>query len=415
MKNIFAQYGAGNIGRGFIGPLFARAGYEVRFIDIDKNIIEALNSRKSYTVEIVSNEGTAYETVEGVSGVYGGDPGAAAGAIAQADCMATAVGANILPRIAPVIAEGLRLRLKNGRTDPFNIIICENLMDADQLLRGLIDGYLDEEARGYFHDAVGLVEASIGRMVPVISPEDRAKDPLRVRAEQYCELPVDAEAVKGALPEIQGLHPEAGFGFYIRRKLFLHNMSHALTAYLGSLTGYEHIWEAIGDPYIRLMAQRAMLESAAALSITYGVPMEGIMPHISDLLLRYGNRALGDTAARVGADTYRKLGARDRLAGAASFCGEAGVEPVYICAGLTAAFFFAGGPGDIGTAKILEMVKNSGMDAVLREHGGLAAHEPALGYAARYAGVIKAGKGIPCLLDEAETITREILRRKNVV
>jgi len=414
MDKIFVQYGAGNIGRGFIGPLFAHAGYSVKFIDIDHTVIDALNARKSYSVEIVSNEGSLYETVTNVSGVYGGDTEAAAEVISQSGCMATAVGVNILPRIAPVIAEGLRRRFKNGGK-PFNIIICENLMDADRLLRGWIDGYLDEDERVRFHETVGLIEASIGRMVPIMPPEVKTKDPLLVRAERYNELPVDADAVKGALPQIKGLHPVSGFAFYIRRKLFLHNMGHALTAYVGNLMGYEHIWSAMGNPAVKLLAERAMLESAAALSKSFGIPMQNLLPHISDLLLRFENRELGDTTERVGSDTYRKLGARDRLAGSVSFCRAAGIEPVYISVGLACAFFFKGGLNDNGTGKIRDMLQAESMEAVLRGHCALPEQEPAIGYTARYAGAIEAGADAAALLREAESITREILARENVM
>jgi mannitol-1-phosphate 5-dehydrogenase len=36
----FIMYGAGNIGRGFIGPTFSQSGYSVGFIDINMQVIE---------------------------------------------------------------------------------------------------------------------------------------------------------------------------------------------------------------------------------------------------------------------------------------------------------------------------------------------------------------------------------------
>ena len=35
----FIMYGAGNIGRGFIGQTFSEAGYKVGFVDINKEVI----------------------------------------------------------------------------------------------------------------------------------------------------------------------------------------------------------------------------------------------------------------------------------------------------------------------------------------------------------------------------------------
>jgi len=329
--------------------------------------------------------------------------------------MATAVGVNILRSIAPIIAAGLRRRWENGRDGPFNIIICENLINANKLLGGWICEHLDKEEGRHFHKAVGLVEASIGRMIPFILPKDRAKDPLWVRVERYAELPVDAEAIKGKLPHIDGLHPVSPFAFYIRRKLFLHNMSHALIAYVGALQGYEYIWQAAGDAYIKLLAGRAMLESAAALSKTYGLPMEEMLDHISDLLLRYENRALGDTVARVGGDLYRKLGAQDRLAGTAAFCCEAGIDPIYISAGLAAALFFIGPSDDQGTVKMREMLEESGSELVLRMHSGLVQCTQVLDYTARYSEAIHSGQGPYGLLKIAEMLSHEGLSRKRVI
>ena len=37
------MYGAGNIGRGFIGALFAQSGYQVSFVDVVEATVQALN------------------------------------------------------------------------------------------------------------------------------------------------------------------------------------------------------------------------------------------------------------------------------------------------------------------------------------------------------------------------------------
>ena len=95
------MYGAGNIGRGFIGMLFSASGYEVTFIDVAEKLIDALNREKTYPVRIVSNEGFEDIDVERICAVNGNNTEAAAQAIAEADIMATAVGVNILKYIVP--------------------------------------------------------------------------------------------------------------------------------------------------------------------------------------------------------------------------------------------------------------------------------------------------------------------------
>jgi mannitol-1-phosphate 5-dehydrogenase len=249
--------------------------------------------------------------------------------IAGCELMATAVGARILKFIIPNIVEGLRKRWAQG-AKPLNIIICENLNDANKIVEAMIKERLTPEEQALFDGTVGLVEASIGRMVPVQTDEMKDGEPLRVCVEKYGFLPVDKAAFKGAVPEIPGMVPFEPFDFFIKRKLFIHNMGHATTAYLGGLKGAEFIYEAIDDPEIRTVAQNAMLESALALSRRYGVSLDAIQLHITDLLGRFTTAALKDTCARVGADPARKLSPADRLIGSATLALEEGITPGWI-------------------------------------------------------------------------------------
>ena len=329
------MYGGGNIGRGFIGALLGRSGYEVTFVDVALPVVEELQSRRCYPLRIVSSEGNTDLTINNVTAVNGNDTPAVAQAIARCDIMATAVGARILKFIVPNIVAGLRQRWAEGGK-PLNIIICENLNDANKIIEGMIKEQLTAEECAKFDETVGLVEASIGRMVPVQTDEMKDGEPLRVCVESYGFLPVDKAAFKGEIPEIEGMVPFEPFDFFIKRKLFIHNMGHATTAYLGGLLGDEFVWQSIGNPTIRLIAQNAMIESAMALSRHYNVPLEGILLHITDLLGRFANVALGDTCARVGGDPARKLSPSDRMIGSSLMALEQGITPAYIAVGAAA-------------------------------------------------------------------------------
>ncbi len=332
------MYGAGNIGRGFIGALFSTSGYDVAFVDVAKPVVEALNARGSYPLRVLDGAGYEDITITRVSAIDGTDADAVARAIAGADVMATAVGANILKFIAPNIANGLKLRFAQGGA-PLNILICENLMDANKVLEGMIKQHLTAAEQLWMDQSVGLVEASIGRMVPVQTEEMKAGDALRVCVERYGFLPVDRDAFRGEIPQIRNMVPFSPFDFYIRRKLYIHNLGHATAAYLGLYTGKPLIADAIDEPEILFLVEGAMLESAEALSKKYGVALPEILRHISDLLARFANRSLGDTCARVGADPVRKLAASDRLIGSARLCLEQGVSPAYLCVGAAGAVY----------------------------------------------------------------------------
>lgn len=332
------MYGGGNIGRGFIGLLFSQSGYDVTFIDVAEPVVDALNREKRYPVRYVSTDKKEDIFVEPVSAVNGNDAELAAQTIADADIMATAVGVRILKFIAPNIAAGIRMRMQKGGK-PLDIIICENLIDADKLLDSLIREHLTEEEQRWFEKHIGLVEASIGRMVPVQTEEMKDGNLLRVCVERYGFLPVDKSAFKGPIPKIKNMVPYTPFGFYIERKLYIHNMGHAVCAYLGGYLGKEYIYQAIDDSDIQYIVENAMLESARAAARQYGADLEQLLLHVQDLLARFTNEALQDTCGRVGADPARKLSRRDRLIGASMLCVEQGICPAYIFLGAAGAVY----------------------------------------------------------------------------
>jgi mannitol-1-phosphate 5-dehydrogenase len=325
-------YGAGNIGRGFIGQIFSRSGYELVFIDVSEIIVDALNREGRYPIRILSENKTEDIWIEKVQAINGRNQEEAAESIAEADIMATAVGVRSLPLIAPALASGFR---KRGTA--LNIIVCENLIDADKELANYIKAHLTKEDRQLFDESVGLVEASVGRMVPLQTGEMQDGNPLRVCVEAYSFLPVNKAAFKGEIPSLVGLCAFDNFDFYIKRKLFVHNLGHAICAYFGMIKGNNYIYESGGS--ILFIAQNAMMESALALSAKYDVSLAALYYHIRELLRRFSNKALGDTCARVGGDTVRKLGNKDRFIGALFCCGEEGINPVYISAGAAAAFY----------------------------------------------------------------------------
>lgn len=363
------MYGAGNIGRGFIAQLFCQSGYETVFIDVNEEIVNALNRDRAYPIYITT--GDKYQTfqVQNVRAVNGRDEESVADEIASADICATAVGANILKFIARPVARGIAIRsLKKAK--PLNIIICENLLDADKYFRSLLTEYLSADEKAYFDESVGCAEASIGRMVPAAPEHIRALNPLAVCVEPYCELPVDRAGFKGEIPEIINLYPFEPFDFYIRRKLYMHNMSHALIAYLGYARGYKFIWEAAADFEIRYTALGALLETAAALSREYDINLSALIEFSYDLLERFDNKLLGDTVERVGRDTIRKLSPNDRIAGAISICKKHNIEPRFIIHAAAAALKF-NPDDDAASIEVASFTRNNGIAMALSRYADI--------------------------------------------
>lgn len=369
------MYGAGNIGRGFIVQSFYESGYETAMIDVNMTVIDRLNSDHCYPVYITKDGNYDIHWVKNVSGIDGKNTDAIADAIAEADVMATAVGVNVLKWIAPNIAAGIKRRCEKNILVPLNCIVCENMIGADAYLAGMIKESLTADEIAYFERYFALVEPSIGRMVPATPKEIAEQNPLAVCVEEYFELPVDRAAFKGEIPPVKNFVPYAPFDFYIQRKLFMHNMSHAVVAYLGKLAGYTYIWEAVADSRIRQTAAKALDAISHAMSKEHGVELSSLQTFSDNLLIRYENKLLGDTVDRVGKDTVRKLGANDRLIGAASLCVKQGIDPEPICLGVAAALLFAPDEDEAAKQVAADCAKN-GVGDTLKKYSGLCADSP---------------------------------------
>jgi len=374
MKKIVI-FGAGSIGRSFIGQLFSRSSYEVVFVDVDDRIVNALNERRSYRIEV---KDARPETiwVENVRAIHGKDVDKVANEIATADIMATAVGPGNLQYIYGNIARGLLTRLELNRA-PIDIIICENIRDASKIFREGLSRHLPES---YAIDSmIGLVETSIGKMVPIITEEQRREDPLLVFAEAHNILIADKRGFKREVPNIEGLEAKENMDAYVDQKLFIHNMGHAVTAYLGYLSNSEmkYVWEAISDDCIRKAVDGAMWESGRALIAEYPEEFneENTKMHIDDLIRRFGNKALGDTIYRVGRDISRKLSRNDRMIGALLLEQKHDIPAPCTTIGTAAAMLFRGrdegGSLYDNDRVFVEQVCPHGIEYILKEVCGL--------------------------------------------
>jgi mannitol-1-phosphate 5-dehydrogenase len=374
---ILVQFGAGNIGRSFIAQLFSAAGYEVVFVDVVTELVEALNARRSYRV-MVMDEHPAEMLVTNVRAVDGRDLDAVAAVLADADIAATAVGPNALPYLYPGIARGLQRRA--GR--PLDIILAENLRGAAAIVRAGLQGQLP--AGFPLDDAVGLVETSIGKMVPIMTEAQRREDPLWVFAEAYNTLILDANGFKNPIPAVPGLAPKRNIAAYVDRKLFVHNLGHAAVAYLGHLYDpyLAYIWQVTEVSAVHETAEAAMRESARALLAAYpdDFTADDLDAHIADLLRRFRNRALGDTVFRVGRDLLRKLSREDRVIGAMLFDRAHGVDCPATARVAAAALEFRGTDErdrlSAPDAKFADEYYPRGIDAVLATVSGLGTVPP---------------------------------------
>jgi mannitol-1-phosphate 5-dehydrogenase len=310
------QFGAGNIGRGFIAPTFAAAGWRIVFVDVAPAVVAALHQRGGYRLRLVDGERETVQEVRGVSVINGTDIAAVAAAVATCDLAATAVGLGVLPRLGAVIATGL-----TRRSAPLDILVCENGAQAHLILRDAILAQAPGTA-----DRLGCVRTAIGRMIP---PPQAGEDVLDLRVEPYAHLPVERAAFRGPVPVVPGVEPADDMELVQAQKLYLHNLTHACLAYGGHRHGHATIPDCMQDESLVARTRAVAMAVCDALERRSGAGASS-QAMAEDLLQRYRNRALADPVARVARDPWRKLAADDRLVGAARLCLTQGVavEPI---------------------------------------------------------------------------------------
>ncbi|HUU29931.1 MAG TPA: mannitol-1-phosphate 5-dehydrogenase [archaeon] len=374
-KKKLLQFGAGNIGRSFIGQLFSAAGYEVVFAELDKALIEALNRERAYKVEIRDRENRTI-FVENVRAVDVSDKEAVIREIVSASVCATAVGPDALPHLFPLLAGGLKARQAAHR-GPLDIILCENLRGAARITREGLEKLLP--AGFPLEGCLGLVETSIGKMVPIIPAEVREEDPLTVYAEAYNTLILDKKGFVNKVPDVKGLEAKENMKAYVDRKAFIHNLGHAALAYYAHLAAPEmfYTYEVVDEAEMRSWVKEAMWESGHLLIKMYPgeFDIQNQEAHIEDLLNRFGNRVLGDTIHRVGRDLKRKLSFGDRVVGPLLEAERLGLSAPWTLLALACGLFFltSGPEGHLlpGDREVVERAEKESPGLVLADTCGL--------------------------------------------
>ncbi|MDH6181768.1 mannitol-1-phosphate 5-dehydrogenase [Microbacteriaceae bacterium SG_E_30_P1] len=311
------HFGAGNIGRGFVGLILHRAGYEVVFADVAAPLIDALDAAESYVVHEVG-EGARDHVVTGFRAINSAtNESALIAEIASADIVTTAVGPGILKFVAPVIARALEQRETDA---PLAVMACENAINATDILRGHVAEAVSD--RAVLERAV-FANTAVDRIVPA-QPEGAGLD---VTVETYFEWAIESPPFAGAAPVIPDAHWVEDLAPYIERKLFTVNTGHATIAYAGHLAGVELVYDALALPEVDSAVRAVLAETKALLVAKHGLDADEQQAYIERILTRFANTALPDRVDRVGRQPLRKLSRDERFISPAAELAESGTEP----------------------------------------------------------------------------------------
>lgn len=305
------------------------------------------------------------------------DHAALVDAIASADELATAIpsvrlydsstGPDNLPRL---LARGLAEKSRrNG--PPAVLYAAENHNQAAEILQVLVVVQLPAGLRPPVFSQVQFLNTVIGKMSGLVS-DPGINSIATVTPSSHRAFLVEAfnhiliSRITLPHPFLRGItvfEEKPNLLPFEEAKLFGHNATHALMAYLGMMLGARRVSD-LSDvagfmPFVR---DAFLLESGESLIRKHtGLdPLftpEGYRTYADDLLKRMINPFLMDTIERVARDPQRKLAWDDRLIGTMRLAHSVGVDPRRYAIGAAAAFASLDSDfleGDAPAAKLAE-------------------------------------------------------------
>jgi len=362
------HFGAGNIGRGFVGMLLSEGGYEIVFSDVAGALVDAINAVDRYTVHEVG-EGGRDVVVTGFRAINSAEqPDDVAAQVSTANVVTCAVGPTVLRFIAPHVLAGLRLRSADAA--PVQVMACENAIGATDQLREHIaelagDDWAELSGRAVF------ANTAVDRIVPG-QPEGAGID---VTVEPFFEWAIEQGPFGEHRPTIPGAHFVDDLAPYIERKLFTVNTGHAAAAYHGARAGIERIADALADADVAEKVAAAIAETSAVLEAKHGFAAEDLAEYRATILQRFRNPALPDTVTRVGRQPLRKLSRHERFVGPAAEAAERGLSTDALVAAIDAALAFDV-PEDPQSVELHEKLRSLDADEFTAEVTGLERTHP---------------------------------------
>ena len=362
------HFGAGNIGRGFVGLLLHQAGYELVFADVAEALIEQLAAADSYYVHEVG-ENPTIRIVDNFRALNSATQEAElVQEIATADIVTTAVGPHILKFVAPAIAKGIAAR--DAGAAPLQLMACENAINATDILRTEVAALWDAAA-GSLDSLAVFANTAVDRIVPNQEPGQG----LDVTVETFYEWVIDRSSFGGAAPVIPGATFVDDLSPYIERKLFTVNTGHASAAYFGFDAGLEKISDAMADQDVAEDVRAVLEETKQLLVAKHGFSNDEQEAYVQKILVRFSNPHLPDTVTRVGRAPMRKLSRHERFIGPAAELAERGIVPEALLGAIAAALRF-NDPADAEATELAQILASSSATEATERITGLAPDHP---------------------------------------
>ncbi|HBC8591654.1 TPA: fructuronate reductase [Citrobacter koseri] len=220
------------------------------------------------------------------------------------------------PKSAPGVIVAALARRRAAGLPAFTVMSCDNMPENGHVMRNVICAYaqaVDAGLAAWIAQNVTFPSTMVDRIVPAMTAETLDKieqltgvrDPAGVACEPFRQWVIEDNFVAGR-PEWEkaGAELVADVLPFEEMKLRMLNGSHSFLAYLGYLSGYQHINECMEDEYFRRAARVLMLEEQAPTLNVTGVDLT----RYADMLIaRYSNTGLRHRTWQIAMDGSQKL------------------------------------------------------------------------------------------------------------
>lgn len=361
-------FGGGKISRGFVAQLLHRSDYYITFVEINERLVQSLNQRKQYYVNVMGNPKES-QWISNYHCVKLTDIPSIATALEDADIVFTSVGGKNLDELAGTIAKAYTLVVEAGKAHVFTIVTCENWKEpAAQLRAGVLRGLKDENLQHLLEQQVGFTEAVIMRSGVEATEEVLKIDPNAVSVTNFWELPIDKSRMKGELLLFKGVNYKDNFSGFLQQKLFTFNTTNATISYLGRLRGIELLADAANDPEIVEIVRQVHEEINPAIAKEMRIEPEEQQAFSQKALKKYQDKSVTDFTERHARDPIRKIGPFDRIVGTLRLVEKHGLSYRALATTLAAALYYpVTNPEDPTAEKLLKMREEQGIDMVLEQ------------------------------------------------
>ena len=284
------HFGAGNIGRGFIGPVLQENKYEVIFVDVDERLINKINTSKEYKVFKLGNTKDTSINVQNVNAVSLNNFSTIPDILNEVSLISSSVGPKFVQDVFDVIN---KVQFKNEVT----FIAFENMYRASSTVQK------NSEAS---NPNLTVIDAVVDKIIP-----PQKKDSIDIIVENYGSIILDESKTK--LLKISDIVKYGNYEEEFIKKLWLLNGLHLQLAYFGISKGYKYIHEIYKSDEGKEFAMKASSELMNAFSL-FTKKYDDIEEFSLKINDRFSSDKINDELVRIARNPKIKFSENERFA-----------------------------------------------------------------------------------------------------